>query len=55
MCWVFYGSRSRIFVRFWFKNSLEDFIKLTNKHFEDTKLKKKRKFSKKILSMRKLV
>lgn len=42
-----YGSRSRIFVRFWFKNSLEDFIKLTNKHFEDTKLKEKRKFSKK--------
>ncbi|EIA21870.1 hypothetical protein SFB3_412G0, partial [Candidatus Arthromitus sp. SFB-3] len=39
-----YGSRSRIFVRFWFKNSLGDFIKLTNKHFEDTKLKKKRKF-----------
>lgn len=33
----------RIFIRFWYKNSIADFIKLSNRHFEDTKLKRKRK------------
>ncbi|BAK81139.1 type I-C CRISPR-associated protein Cas8c/Csd1 [Candidatus Arthromitus sp. SFB-rat-Yit] len=44
-----YGTKSRIFIRFWFKNSLIDFVKLTNKHFEDTKLKRIRKINKKDL------
>lgn len=42
-----YGSRSRIFVRFWFKNSIGDFVRLSNKHFEDTKLRKKQNTGKK--------
>lgn len=42
-----FGSKSRIFIRFWFKNSLSNFIKLANKHFEDTKLKRRRKNNKK--------
>ncbi len=40
-------SNARIFIRFWFKNSIADFIKLSNRHFEDTKLKRKRKLSNK--------
>ncbi len=34
-------SNSRIFIRFWFKNSLREFVKLSNRHFEDTKLVRK--------------
>lgn len=43
-----YGSDARIFIRFWFKNSLVDFVKLINQHFEDTKLKRKRKIRDKV-------
>ena len=39
-------SNARIFIRFWFKNSIKDFIKLSNRHFEDTKLRKKVKMAK---------
>lgn len=41
-----YGSKSRIFVRFWFKNSMLDFIKLSNKHFGDTQLIRKNTLNK---------
>lgn len=35
------GGKARISVKFWFKNSLVEFIELINKHFEDTKLIKR--------------
>ena len=38
---------ARIFIRFWYKNSIKNFVELFNKHFEDTKLRKKVEVSKK--------
>ncbi len=40
-------NNARVFIRFWFKNSIGDFVRLSNKHFEDTKLKRKRNIGKK--------
>lgn len=40
------GSKSRIFVRFWFKNSVKEFVRLSNMHFEDTKLVRKSRVDK---------
>lgn len=40
-------NNARVFIRFWFKNSIGDFVRLSNKHFEDTKLKRKQNIGKK--------
>lgn len=39
-------NNTRIFIRFWYKNTFKNFLELSNKHFEDTKLRKKIKTGK---------